>query len=177
MEEDVDAVYLSWSELSKIYHSDLSARPYLIKYRDLFVLGCLTGFRFSDYSNIKFDELRNGMLHVIQQKTLSTVIVPLREDARRILVDKYEMKLPKVSNANFNYYIKDVVQIAGITQPIKISHKRGNQIIEEIRPKYAWISSHTGRRSFCTNEYLAGPPATLLWRSAGIKQGRHSGLI
>jgi len=31
------------------------------------------------------------MLHVFQKKTLPTVIVPLREDARRILVDKYEV--------------------------------------------------------------------------------------
>jgi hypothetical protein len=169
MEEDVDAVYLSWSELSKIYHLDLSANPYLIKYRDLFVLGCLTGFRFSDYSNIQFDELRDGMLHVIQKKTLSTVIVPLREDARRILVDKYEMRIPKVSNPNFNYYIKDVVRLAGITEPVKISHKRGNQIIEEVRSKCDWVCSHTARRSFCTNEYLAGTPSDLIMAISGHK--------
>jgi hypothetical protein len=71
MEEDVDAVYLSWNELSIVYHLDLSSNPSLIKYRDLFILGCLTGFRFSDYSNIQLDELRDGMLHVIQKKTLS----------------------------------------------------------------------------------------------------------
>ncbi len=47
------------------------------KYRDLFVLGCLTGFRFSDYSNIKPEEVRGGMLYVNQTKTLSTVVVPL----------------------------------------------------------------------------------------------------
>ncbi len=46
MEEDVDAVYLSWRELSLIYHLDLSDSRNLEKYRDLFVLGCLTGFRF-----------------------------------------------------------------------------------------------------------------------------------
>ena len=120
MEEDVDAVYLSWNELSSIYHLDLSLTPSLIKYRDLFILGCLTGFRFSDYSNIQLNELRDGMLHVIQKKTLSTVIVPLRDDARRILVEKYGMHIPKVSMANFNYYIKDVVRLAGIMELVKI---------------------------------------------------------
>ncbi|HEY2721593.1 MAG TPA: phage integrase SAM-like domain-containing protein [Chitinophagaceae bacterium] len=70
MEEEVDAVYLSWDELSKIYHLDLSLYPYPIKYRDLFVLDCLTGLRFSDYSNIQSDELRNGMLYIVQRKTL-----------------------------------------------------------------------------------------------------------
>lgn len=71
------------------------------------------------------------------------MIVPLREDAHRILVDKYKMHIPKVSIVNFNYYIKDVIRLAGIIDPVKISHKRGNQIIEEVKPKYAWISSHS----------------------------------
>lgn len=77
MEEEVDAVYLTWQELSLIYHLDLSANINLEKYRDLFVLGCLTGFRFSDYSDIKPEEVRDGMSYVNQTKTLSTVVVPV----------------------------------------------------------------------------------------------------
>jgi integrase len=109
------------------------------------------------------------MLHIVQKKTSKSVIVPLREDARRILIDKYDMHIPKVSMVNFNYYIKDVIRLAGITDPVKISHKRGNQIIEEARPKYAWVSSHTARRSFCTNEYLAGTPCDLIMAISGHK--------
>ena len=109
------------------------------------------------------------MLHVTQKKTLSTVIVPLREEARRILIDKYEMQIPRISMVNFNYYIKEVVRLAGITEPIKISHKRGLQMVDEVRPKYAWISSHTARRSFCTNEYLAGTPCDLIMTISGHK--------
>ena len=42
MEEEVDTVYLTWQELSLIYHLDLSGnKGNLEKYRDLFVLGCL----------------------------------------------------------------------------------------------------------------------------------------
>ncbi len=88
MGEEVDNVYLSWDELSRIYHLDLSATPFLTKYRDLLILACLTGFRFSDFSNIQVEDFRDGMLHVVQKKTKSMVIVPLREDARPILVDK-----------------------------------------------------------------------------------------
>ena len=169
MEEEVDAIYLSWNELSKIYHLDLSLNPYLEKYRDLFVLGCLTGLRFCDYSNIQFDELRDGMLHIVQRKTLSTVIIPLREDARKILVDKYNLLIPKVSAVNFNFYIKEVVRLAGMIEPVKISHKKGHQIMSEVKPKYAWVSSHTARRSFCTNEYLAGTPKDLIMAISGHK--------
>lgn len=169
LEEDVDAVYLNWEEISSIYHLDLSETLHLEKYRDLLVLGCLTGLRFSDYSDIKPEELRNGMLYVTQTKTLSTVVVPLRGEAKVILVDKYHMRIPQVSNANFNEYIKEVCKLAKITEQVKITHKRGNKIIEEIRPKYAWITSHTCRRSFCTNEYLAGTPADLIMTISGHK--------
>jgi hypothetical protein len=88
------------------------------------VLGCLTGFRFSDYSDIKPDEVRNGMLYVAQQKTLATVVVPLRSDAKTILIDKYSMHMPQVSNPNFNEYIKEVCKLVRITERVKITHKR-----------------------------------------------------
>lgn len=168
-EEEVDAVYLSWEEISLIYHLDLSQHQSLEKYRDLLVLGCLTGFRFSDYSDIKPDEVRGGMLYVTQTKTLSTVVVPLRKDAKAILIDKYNMQMPQLSNPNFNEYIKEVCKLAGITELVKITHKRGNTKTEEIRPKYAWITSHTCRRSFCTNEYLAETPCDLIMAISGHK--------
>jgi hypothetical protein len=169
MEEDVDAVYLSWKELSLIYHMDLSNNRNLEKYRDLFVLGCLTGFRFSDYSDIKPEEVRGGMLYVNQAKTHSTVVVPLRKDAKKILLDKYNLQMPQVSNPNFNCYIKEVVRLAGIDELIKITHRRGNKIIEETKPKYEWIMSHTCRRSFCTNEFLDGTPTQLIMAISGHK--------
>ncbi|HET7116953.1 MAG TPA: phage integrase SAM-like domain-containing protein [Hanamia sp.] len=169
MEEIVDTVYLNWKELSLIYHLDLTANSQLEKYRDLFVLGCLTGFRFSDYSDIKPEEVRDGMLYVNQTKTLSTVVVPLRNDAKKILIEKYNMQMPQVSNPNFNHYIKEVVRLAGIDEIIKITHKQGNKIIEETRPKYNWIMSHTCRRSFCTNEFLDGTPTNLIMAISGHK--------
>ncbi|HEY4877094.1 MAG TPA: tyrosine-type recombinase/integrase [Puia sp.] len=132
------------------------------------MLGCLTGFRFSDYNDIKPDEVRDGMLYVTQSKTQSTVAVPLRPDAKKIL-DKYNMRMPQVTNPDFNYYIKEVAKLAGFMDNIKITHKRGNTITEEIRPKYAWVTSHTCRRSFCTNEFLSSTPSDLIMAVSGHK--------
>lgn len=169
LEEEVDSVYLNLKELSKIHRLDLLSNPGLIKYRDIFIVGCLTGFRFSDYSTLNRNQLKNGMLHVRQNKTGATVVVPLREDARKILVEKYQMQMPRVSLTNFNYYIKEVIKLALIDEPIVITHKRGNKLIEETRPNYAWVSSHTARRSFCTNEYLSGTPSDLIMAISGHK--------
>jgi len=79
--------------------------PYLERYRDLFVLGCLTGFRFSNYSNIKPKDVRNDLLYVKQAKALATVVVLLRKEAKETLFDKYNMQMRQVSNLNFNYRI------------------------------------------------------------------------
>lgn len=168
-EEEVDSIYLTWEELSLIRHLDLSQCLHLDKYRDLFLVGCLTGFRFSDYSDIRPEEVRSGMLYVNQSKTRSTVVVPLRKDVERIMIEKYQMQMPQVSNVNFNWYIKEVVRLAGITENVKIVHKRGNEVTEETRPKYAWVTSHTCRRSFCTNEYLEGTPTNLIMAISGHK--------
>ena len=168
MEEDVDAIYLNWQEISSMYNLDLTHNPMLEKVRDTFVLGCLTGFRFSDYSKVKPEEFRDDMLFVTQAKTGGKVVVPLRPEAKAIL-EKYDMRMPKLNNVEFNIYIKEVARLAGLNEKIKISFKRGNKLIEDIRPKHDWVMSHTCRRSFCTNEFLDGTPITLIMAISGHK--------
>ena len=53
IDEEADAVYLTWDEIKRIYQVDLSAYPHLHQYRGLFVFGCLTGLRFSDFYTIQ----------------------------------------------------------------------------------------------------------------------------
>ena len=38
-----------------------------------------------------------------------------------------------------------------------------------VKPKYALITTHTCRRSFCTNEFLAGTPPELIMKISGHK--------
>lgn len=168
MEEDVDAIYLNWQEISAMYDLNLTGDPILEKVRDTFVLGCLTGFRFSDYSTVKPEEFRDGMLFVTQTKTGGRVVVPLRPEAKAILV-RYNMYMPQLNNVEFNFHIKEVARRAGLNEMIKFSYKRGNQMVEEIRPKHDWVMSHTCRRSFCTNEFLDGTPITLIMAISGHK--------
>ena len=56
-EEECDAIYLSHQEIATFYQTDLTTHTHLIEYRDLFVLGCLTGLRFSDFSTLKVRSL------------------------------------------------------------------------------------------------------------------------
>lgn len=172
LDEDADAIYLTWEEIGRIYQIDLSRSPHLSKFRDLFVLGCLTGLRFSDFSTIRPEDIRQGMLHKKQSKSDHWVVIPLRDAAEDILIHRFGKHIPIVNNPDFNQYIKEVAKLAEICQPIRFSYKKGIKDIEVIRPKYAWVTSHTCRRSFCTNEFLAGTPVELIMKISGHKSLR-----
>lgn len=172
LDEEADAVCLSFAEIIQIYKADLSAHPHLRKYQMLFVFGCLTDLRYSDFSQIEPEDVRGNMLHKKQGKSDSWVVIPLREKAYYIFVEEFNRRIPRITNLDFNWYIKEVAQHAGITRPIKFSHKKGNQDVVTVKPKYKWITSYTCRRSFCTNEFLAGTPVELIMKISGHKSLR-----
>ncbi len=169
LDEETDAIYLTVQEIRTLYNLDLSAHPHLTRFRDLFVLGCFTGLRFSDFSNIKPEDIRKGMLYKKQGKSDHWVVIPLRPEASEILINRFKNNVPRVSNPELNRHIKQVGRLAGISTLIKTSYKKGNKDIEVTKPKYAWITTHTCRRSFCTNEFLAGTPPELIMKISGHK--------
>lgn len=169
-EEESDAIYLSYQEIAQIYQADLSGHPQLIDYRDLFVLACLTGLRFSDFSTLRPEDLQRDMLYKKQEKSDHWVIIPLREEAKLIFTRQFQDRIPDLSNPEFNLHIKTIGKLAGIKRSVKFSYKKGNKNIVITKPKYDWITSHTARRSFCTNEFLAGTPVELIMKISGHKR-------
>ena len=169
MEEQADAIYLNMQEVEQIFEIDLSHNPVLEQHRNLFVLGCYTGLRFSDFTVISTNDIRNNMLYKKQQKSDHWVIIPLRAHAKYILQNNFKDGVPKISNTEFNDSLKHISKLAQLTDPIKFSHKKGNRKIVVCKPKYEWLTSHTCRRSFCTNEFLAGTPVELIMKISGHK--------
>ena len=109
------------------------------------------------------------MIFKKQGKTKHWVVIPLRDEADHIFNYSFNRNIPLISNPDFNFYIKEVGRIAGFLQPIKQSYLKGNRNIIETKPKYQLITSHTCRRSFCTNEFLAGTPVELIMKISGHK--------
>jgi integrase len=169
LEEEADTIYLNIKEIRALYSLDLNSHPEWARFRDMFVLGCLTGLRFSDFNEIKPDDIKNGILFKKQSKSDKWVVIPLRSEAHDILINRFQGKVPKTTNAELNRYIKKVGQLAGIESPVKISFKKGNQDITSVKPKFTLITTHTCRRSFCTNEFLAGTPPELIMKISGHK--------
>lgn len=146
LDEETDAIYLTVAEIRALHQVDLSSHPEWGRFRDMFVLGCYTGLRFSDYSGIRPEDIRKGMLYKKQGKSDHWVVIPLRAEA--FLINRFNKQVPKTTNEELNRHIKKVGQLAGINTPIKASYKKGNQDIITTKPKYAWITTHTCRRSF-----------------------------
>ena len=95
--EETYSVYLNSDELKKIYKCDLSDEPRLDRVRDLFLIGCCTGLRFSDLSLLSSDNIDNveSVITIKTVKTGRTVVIPLHAIVRQIL-QKYDNELPRV---------------------------------------------------------------------------------
>lgn len=168
--EKVDSVYLKENELSILGCYDLSAEPRLEKVRDLFLIGCYTGLRFSDFSIFNPKAIQERMIEIKQQKTSENIVVPIRDEVAKIL-DKYNGSLPTIiSNQKMNLYLKEICEKIDCLQAKEtITYTKGGQSIIQNIEKYKLISTHTARRSFCTNEYLAGTPTITIMAISGHK--------
>lgn len=150
-----DTIYLTPMEIKEISNLDLKTNLKLDRVRDMFIIGCYTGLRFSDIVNIKPEHINDGMIEITQVKTKEKVAIPMTKEVERLL-SKYNNSLHKISNQKFNDYLYEVVKkCEGLeVEVIKKSIQGGKQIVIK-KPKYEFVSSHTARRSFATNEYMA----------------------
>lgn len=170
VEEESDTIYLSEKELSVIYNLDLSDDKQLEEVRDVFITGCFTGLRYSDLSTLSPEhiDLDNENINLKQRKVHKAVIIPMIDYVPEIL-KKYNYDLPKISRYIFNERVKELGQRAELRQKIEVVRKKGKEREKRVYEKWEMISSHTCRRSFCTNMYLSGFPAGELMRISGHK--------
>lgn len=166
--EDVDKVYLTIQELDKIYKLKLKDRPHLDRIRDLFIIGCYTGLRFSDFSEIKPENIVDGnKIKIRTIKTNELVFIPLHPKIKAIL-KKYKNKLPEpISNQKTNVYLKDIIEEAKIKDLVETSVTKAGVLTKTTTEKYNLISTHTARRSFATNAFLNGIPSISIMKITG----------
>ena len=167
--EVTNQVVLSKSEVLKLYHFDFTKNTKLEKVRDVFVFGCLTGMRYSDFKRVQRENIENGTITLREIKDKSkTLKIPLVALSRAIL-EKYNYKLPIISDQKFRNYIKEACKIVGFTDPVVKSSRIGNNVTNETFKKYERVSTHTARRSFITNMINAGVPNKVIMGITGHK--------
>ncbi|MFL9837202.1 tyrosine-type recombinase/integrase [Flavobacterium sp. ST-75] len=156
LKEDVHNIYLNEDELKKIIALDFNENKKLDRARDLFIIGCYTGLRFSDFSTLTPDNISKDLIKIKTQKTGVDVVIPILPEVKKIL-EKYNGKLPKAyCNQKMNEYLKLVAQKAKLNDIIQKSFKSGNKQISKSYMKWQIVCTHTARRSFATNMYKRG---------------------
>ncbi|MCZ4693381.1 hypothetical protein DWB61_01675 [Ancylomarina euxinus] len=166
---EAQTIYLTDYEIESIFKLDLASNPTMEKTRDLFILGCATGLRFSDLSGINEENIKDDILEITPVKTEKKIFVPLSAMAMQI-IHKYDHVLPKpISNQNFNILLKDIGKLALIKTLIPVFKKVGKLRTDSAIPKYKMITSHTARRSFATNCYMDRIPSYEIMKMTGHK--------
>lgn len=167
--EEVDNIYLDENELQILKDADLKSSPHLDRVRDWFLLLAWTGCRFSDLEKIARTDIKDGFITFRQQKTNAKVTIPLHPVVLEVL-EKYNYVMPNsISNQKFNDFVKEAAKLAEIDSPEVITKTIGGVLKSVTMPKYDLITSHTGRRSFCTNMYKRGLPTLMIMSISGHK--------
>ena len=168
--EETDAIYITMDQIMEMYAIKKFDLPEQEVVRDMFVIGCFTGMRFSDYSVLDPSAIRNNRLSFIQVKTGAKVTIPIHPIVNEIL-QKYNYVLPSVPRNNeFNAIIKTVGEkMPSLHVPFtkQITYKR--ELVEIEKMKYQFLMTHTARRSFCSNEYIRGTDPMIIMSISGHK--------
>lgn len=142
-------IYLTEEEMKRIenYYDALMKRKRHQPEKDcltLFLIESYTGARFSDCENFTINNLKEGKLTYTSIKTSILTEVPEHRRLQELI-----NRMPSVhyANSTVNRVLKRVAKKVGIVEPVTIFTK-GKQ---QTRPKYEFVSTHVGRKSFVTN--------------------------
>lgn len=171
--EVINHPYLDLNELNEIEKLELVDREMDIA-RDIFLVGCFTGLRIGDLlSFIKnpnyLNENGKKFIQIKQSKTKNYVYIPLKPNVKKIM-EKYDGNLPDYLHQNIiNKHLKSICKRANITCEYQYTRTEGGEEVVYKKPKYKFISTHTARRSFCTNAFKEGLPVHDIMAISGHK--------
>ena len=163
---DADHVSLTKDKIEILENLELNS--VLDKYRDLFLIGIYSGQRFSDYSVFKKSDVINNRIVKRAEKTQYKSYIPISKKLNDLL-EKWEWRLPKVSNQKFNDNIKEVCKLAGFNEEVTTTKYKGSERIIEVKPFYSLVGSHTARRTFITIAANSNVPDHIIMAITGIR--------
>ena len=148
--EESTNFYLTEDELKIM--KDLDLRPELERYRDSFLIACWTGLRHSDFSRLTTENIdyESEVIRIQTKKTGEPLVIPFLAEMKDI-IEKYQDKdLPAYANQPMNRYLKEI----GRAMSEKVNELNINGDKEQ--KDYSQLTTHAGRRSFCSNMYYRG---------------------
>lgn len=180
--EDVPVIALFPGQLrdlifNKELEKMLSKR--LLEVKDFFVFGCTVGLRFSDLVRLNARNLRREgtdvYLQVRSQKSGNETLLKLPSFATEIAyryLRKYRTLLPPFNRNNVNEYLKQLMNIAGLSDPVGKTRTRQGRLknINFHSREYRFcdlVSSHCMRRTAVTTLLSLGVPELIVRKITG----------
>jgi len=124
--------YMTDDELQALYDMTLEPGSLKDKVRDLFLVGCYTCQRVSDFAHFKpsnFSTTAKGtkVIRLVQEKTNNVCVIPVLNDNLNRILDKYGYQLPDLGpNADvlINRYLKNILKelsesVPSLKEPVK----------------------------------------------------------
>ena len=173
LSEEINHPHLTKDELVELTNVQLD-NELENNVRDIFLIAANTGLRVGDlisFLNTPKMEVINGrdFIYLKQKKTGGEVYVPINSKITNIL-KKRGGEFPPVIHQNIiNKLIKSIARKAKINKDFVIEKTISGKKVKQTKPKFKFISSHTARRSFCTNAYDDGVPPYQIMVISGHK--------
>lgn len=136
-----EVVFLDRNELDRLESHNFEIKR-VQQIKDLFIFCCYTGLGFLEMVNLKTTDIIKGFdgelwIDIKRNKTQKSYKVPLLQQAKKIIElyhnDEDDFVFPRLSNAKFNAYLKEVAEIVGIDKN---------------------LTHHIGRKTFATTVLL-----------------------
>lgn len=155
-------VFLTMDEIMAIRNHNTDPNDVLCK--DIFLFQCFTGLRYSDAMKIKNTDIHGDMLTIFTQKTGVLLHNRMNNYALEI-AKKYHNKFgetlfPYVSDGTINIHIRRICRQIGINELVTKYEYRNHKREEITGPKWQFITTHVGRKSFVVNSLDMGLTAT-----------------
>jgi hypothetical protein len=157
-------IALNESELKKIYDFNTAKadlNPTFDKAKDLFLVGCYTGLRVSDFNcglsakdfiTVDRNGKREKVLSKPTRKTGSISYTPAIWDELQKIFEKYNYQLPVLSDNTIRKYTQAICEYLNGFDEVKSWYITLGGKTEKIeKKKWQMVGNHTGRRSFITN--------------------------
>ena len=166
-------IALKIEEVKKIIELNLEHNKLHDEIRDLFILEILTGQRYSDVDKVLDpSNVNNGSINIIPKKTKKKVSIPLHTDLTAFISHlnlKYPNTLPVCNDVVFNRELKIIIKDAVTDRLHSWQTMSGINVIKHQEFRYNLVSSHTGRRTFCTLAIQKKVPYEIIMKVTGHK--------
>lgn len=145
-------------------------RQYYQEYKDLFVVGCLTGQRHSDYKRISTDMIKESdgfkFIDIVQQKTGKRVLIPLDSRVAEIL-KRHGGHIRQHRINSMTKGLKAIGLLMGWTYNAGIKEYVGAEKRPSDKRFCDLLSTHTARRTWATNAYKNHVPLSSIMAVTG----------